>query len=73
MNVFGVANTLRSFVPGMVERGAPAAVVTTASIAGVSAGGGPYGCSKHAVVSLTEALRAELGPTVPHLSFHTVW
>ena len=60
VNVFGVANTLRSFVPAMVRRGAPAAIVTTSSIAGVSSGGGPYGSSKHAVTALTEALSFEL-------------
>lgn len=77
----------------MIERGAPAAVVTTASIAGITPvrsqairrfhvfiftdccghqGGGPYGCSKHAVVSLTESLRSDLTATAPHLTFHTV-
>jgi NAD(P)-dependent dehydrogenase (short-subunit alcohol dehydrogenase family) len=60
VNVFGVANTLRSFVPSMVQRGAPGAVVTTSSIAGLSSGGGPYGSSKHAVTTLTEALSFEL-------------
>ena len=73
VNVYGVVNTLRSFVPTMVERGAPAAVVCTSSIAGIMGqSGGAYGASKHACTVLAEGVFAEVAPTAPHLSFHTL-
>ena len=73
VNVFGVANTLRSFVPAMVERGVPGAIVNTSSIAGVTVGGtGPYGASKHACTVLTESVYTELAEGAPHLSVHTL-
>ena len=69
VNVFGVANTLRSFVPSMVQRGVPAAIVSTSSVAGVVVGGtGPYGASKHACTVLTESLYTEIVATSPNIS-----
>ena len=60
VNVLGVANCIRTFVPKMLESGAPGAVVTTASQDGLCAAQGVYGVSKHACVALTEALFQEL-------------
>jgi NAD(P)-dependent dehydrogenase (short-subunit alcohol dehydrogenase family) len=61
VNLGGVVNGMRSFVPHLVaqDRGH---VVNTASMAGVSApsGLGPYTVSKHAVVALSETLAADL-------------
>jgi NAD(P)-dependent dehydrogenase (short-subunit alcohol dehydrogenase family) len=60
VNVKGVANCVRAFVPGMLEQGAPGSVVTTASQDGLCAAQGVYGVSKHACVALTEALHGEV-------------
>lgn len=60
VNVKGVANCIRAFVPGMLERGASGSVVTTSSQDGLCAAQGVYGVSKHACVALTEALYQEL-------------
>ena len=60
VNVKGVANCIRAFVPGMLKRGAAGSVVTTSSQDGLCAAQGVYGVSKHACVALTEALYQEL-------------
>ncbi len=61
VNVFGVANGVRSFLPSMLQQGA-GHVVNVASLAGLTAPPflGPYVASKHAVVGLSESLAAEL-------------
>ena len=61
VNVFGVAHGVRSFLPAMLQRRA-GHVVNVASLAGLTAPPflGPYVASKHAVVSLSESLAAEL-------------
>lgn len=61
VNVKGVANCIRAFVPKMLEQGAPGAVVATSSQDGLCAAQGVYGVSKHACVALCEALYQELG------------
>ena len=60
VNVKGVANCVRAFVPKMLESGTPGSVVTTSSQDGLCAAQGVYGVSKHACVALTEALFQEL-------------
>jgi NAD(P)-dependent dehydrogenase (short-subunit alcohol dehydrogenase family) len=63
VNVMGVVNGIRSFVPRMLEQGAPGRVVNTSSIGGLIGGGafmGPYQASKHAVVAISETLFGEL-------------
>jgi NAD(P)-dependent dehydrogenase (short-subunit alcohol dehydrogenase family) len=56
VNLGGVINGVRAFMPLLLEQDA-AHMVNTASIFGVFAGTlGPYGVSKHAVVALTETL-----------------
>ena len=62
VNVQGVANGVRSFVPRMRSRGTPAHVVNTASAAGLAtlAGSAVYAATKHAVVAFSECLAHDL-------------
>ncbi|WP_313802952.1 SDR family NAD(P)-dependent oxidoreductase [Sphingobium sp.] len=62
VNVLGIVNALRSFVPRMLEADRPAHILNTASVSGfISGAGSPvYGASKHAAVRVTEALYASL-------------
>jgi len=64
VNVRGVANGIRSFVPRMIEQG-EGHVVNTGSGASFVATPrlGPYCATKHAIVGLSEALRYELEGT----------
>jgi len=67
VNLWGVINGIRSFVPRMLAGGRDGHVVNTASMAGLIAGGemtpwrlGAYAASKHAVVAISHTLYAEL-------------
>lgn len=60
VNFYGVLYGLQAFVPHMLEHGESGHIVNTASLAGVLAGGGTYGVSKHAVLSVTETLYNDL-------------
>ena len=62
VNVLGVANMLRAFVPAMREQGEAAHIVNTASEAAFAARAfvGVYHASKHAVLAMTETLAQEL-------------
>lgn len=61
VNVLGVANTLRVFVPALAAQECRSVVSVTASFAGVIFGGtGPYGTSKLAALGIAEALHGEL-------------
>jgi len=66
VNLFGVAHGLRLFLPNMVEHG-DAHIINTASVAGHTSfpGLGPYNASKHAVVTISETLFAELAEDAP--------
>ena len=65
VNLGGVINGIRVFVPLLLEQEA-AHVVNTASVFGVFAGAlGPYGISKHAVVALSETLHLQLRALAP--------
>jgi NAD(P)-dependent dehydrogenase (short-subunit alcohol dehydrogenase family) len=61
VNLLGVANGIRTFVPIMIEQG-EGHVVNTASAAGLATGPGmaSYFATKHGVVALTEALASDL-------------
>ena len=63
VNLRGVINGIRSFVPRLIEAGVPSHVITTASIAGVVAApaSAVYCTSKFAALGLTEALHHDLG------------
>lgn len=62
VNVMGVANGIRAFVPDMLSAGEPAWVCNTASVAGLVCPPelAVYTASKHAVVALSECLHHEL-------------
>lgn len=64
VNVDGVFNSVRAFLPAIRSHGEGGHVVATSSILGLLAVGnyGAYTASKFAVVGLMEALRAELVP-----------
>lgn len=68
VNLLGVANGIRAFVPAMIAAGS-GHVVNTASMAGLTTipggGNGAYSASKHAVVGLSETLRVELDEVAP--------
>jgi NAD(P)-dependent dehydrogenase (short-subunit alcohol dehydrogenase family) len=63
VNLIGVVNGLRAFMPHMIRHGS-GHVVNTASMAGLTpvpgGGNGAYTASKHAVVGLSETLAVEL-------------
>ncbi|TXH05964.1 MAG: SDR family NAD(P)-dependent oxidoreductase [Nevskiaceae bacterium] len=62
VNVLGVVNGLRAFVPRLLKDGRRAHIVNTASVGGFLASPlmAPYSATKFAVVGLTESLRGEL-------------
>jgi NAD(P)-dependent dehydrogenase (short-subunit alcohol dehydrogenase family)/predicted GNAT family N-acyltransferase len=62
VNVLGVANGIRSFVPRMLKHNTQAHIVNTASVAGYLSPTtmGLYNVSKHAVVTLSETLHHDL-------------
>ena len=60
VNVKGVANCVREFVPKMAASEAAGTVMATSSQDGLCAAQGVYGVSKHACVALMEALFQEL-------------
>lgn len=62
VNLFGVLHGIRSFVPILLEHGDEGHVVNTASMAGLLSLPmvAPYHATKHAVVTLSEALLWEL-------------
>lgn len=72
VNVKGVVNGIRSFLPGMLERGAPGHVVNTASIGGFQVNPdfltAAYSMTKYAVVALSEGLQNELRGTAVGVS-----
>lgn len=65
VNVMGVANGVRAFVPDMLSRADPAWVINTASVAGLVCPPdlGVYSASKQAVVAMSECLHHELAAT----------
>jgi NAD(P)-dependent dehydrogenase (short-subunit alcohol dehydrogenase family) len=66
VNVFGVVNGLRAFLPGMIETTGERHVVNTGSMSslrvGVMGSQTMYTASKFAVLGLSEGLRQELEP-----------
>ena len=62
VDLWGVIHGIHAFVPHILAAGEPGWVVNTASMAAVTglAGIGPYTASKHAVLGLSDGLRAEL-------------
>jgi NAD(P)-dependent dehydrogenase (short-subunit alcohol dehydrogenase family) len=61
VNLLGVANGIRAFVPRMLADGDEGHVVNTSSVLGLSSGGGSiYSVTKHAVTRLSEGLFHDL-------------
>ena len=61
VNLMGVVNGIRAFLPGMLASGRPGHVVNTSSVLGLSTGGASiYSVSKHAVTRLSEGLWYDL-------------
>ncbi len=62
VNVLGVVNGMRAFIPILLRQGEPAHMVNTASLGGLTVAPllAPYIASKHAVVALTESAHYEL-------------
>lgn len=62
INVDGILNGLRAFVPRLIAAGRPARIINTASVGGFMPSPlmAPYSATKFAVVALTEALAGEL-------------
>ncbi len=64
VNLFGVINGIRIFIPIMLKQDQECLIVNIASIEGLISGSGPggaiYGVSKHGIISLSETLRTEL-------------
>jgi NAD(P)-dependent dehydrogenase (short-subunit alcohol dehydrogenase family) len=62
VNVEGIINGLRAFVPRLIAADRPARIINTASVGGFlpSPLMAPYSATKFAVVALTEALAGEL-------------
>lgn len=62
VNLAGVVNTMRAFVPRLIAADRPARIVNTASVGGFlpSPMMAPYSATKFAVVALTECLAGEL-------------
>ena len=72
VNLGGVLNGIRSFVPRMLKDGRPGRIINTASIGGFlpSPLMSPYSASKFAVVALTESLWGELKMLKAPLDVH---
>jgi NAD(P)-dependent dehydrogenase (short-subunit alcohol dehydrogenase family) len=70
VNVGGVVNGLRAFVPGLLASGEPAHLLITASLAGLAVfpGGGAYGPSKHAVTAIAQHAAMALAGTPVRVS-----
>ena len=64
VNILGVANCIRSFVPRMIAAGRGGHVVNTASAAALQGQTrlGAYSATKHAVLGISDALRLDLLP-----------
>jgi NADP-dependent 3-hydroxy acid dehydrogenase YdfG len=65
VNLGGVVNGLRAFVPRLLAAGRPAHILITASLAGLATfpGGGAYAATKHAVVAVAEQTALALADT----------
>lgn len=60
VNLMGVVNGLRAFLPNMIQHGHSAHVINTVSYAGFLCGGGAYGVTKQALMGLSESLLFDL-------------
>ena len=66
VDLWGVVNGIRTFLPILQQQGGPGHIVNTSSMGGLMGGVpfiAPYAAAKAAVVSLSETLRVELAMT----------
>jgi NAD(P)-dependent dehydrogenase (short-subunit alcohol dehydrogenase family) len=70
VNLWGVINGIRAFVPGMIAHGEEGHIVNTASLAGITTPtvDAIYAATKHAVAAISEALYFQLHVTGTKLS-----
>jgi NAD(P)-dependent dehydrogenase (short-subunit alcohol dehydrogenase family) len=64
VNVGGVINGIRAFLPKIMKHGEGGHIVSTSSMSGLflGSGAGVYSATKSAVIAIMEALRADLAP-----------
>lgn len=69
VNLRGLYNSIRSFVPALLAQSSAADLVITASMAGMvaSPGSGSYSASKAGAVALAKALHGELAAAAPYI------
>ena len=69
VNLYGVINGIRSFIPRMLANGQECHMVNTASMAALTTTpcSGIYHMTKHAVLALSECLYHELAISAPHV------
>lgn len=74
VNLTGMANMVRAFVPLMTEQETPSRFVATSSVAGLVSAPmtGAYNATKHAVVSICETLFQELRKNSPHVGVSVI-
>jgi len=64
VNLWGVVNSLRAFLPAMIAHGEPGRAIITSSSGGLKANSSSaYGASKYAVLGIAEGLRIDLAAT----------
>lgn len=69
VNVMGVVNGVKAFVPGMIRQQSDGIIINTASVGGLFSAPflATYCASKYAVVGITESLNSELSILYPRL------
>jgi NAD(P)-dependent dehydrogenase (short-subunit alcohol dehydrogenase family) len=74
VNLYGLVNGVRSFVPRMLAAGSPAHIVNTASMGGLvtAAYSGPYFTSKFGAVGFSECLAHDLRTTKAPIGVSTL-
>ena len=65
INIGGVVNVIRAFVPRLIAADRPSRIINTSSVGGflTSPFMSPYSATKFAIVAITEALAGELAAT----------
>lgn len=74
VNIMGVANMMRAFVPLLKQQSSNSRFVATASVAGLVSApmSGAYNATKHAVVSMCETLHQELREKYAHVGVSVI-
>lgn len=69
VNIGGVTNVIRAFIPRMIKAGTPSRIINTSSLGGflTSPFMAPYTATKFAIVGISEALAGDLAATGSHV------